>query len=131
MFRNRQNSILTNFDAVIIVLIIFLCLMFYTNYSGNVNETRRKPVETSTAFTECCALNAPIERLQVYQKTWISNKDNYSLLAFNRSPLSENKKTDMRVVQLQTIRQGLSPVPQFILRYHIFPREMDDPPLLS
>ena len=131
MFRTRENTGLINFDAIVIVLVLFLGLLVYTSYSGNTNETRRKPVEKTTSVTEYYAINTPIARLPIYQKTWISNKDNFRLLAFNRCTLSENKKTDIQVSELRIIRHSLSGTPQFILRYHLFPREMEDLPLLS
>ena len=131
MFRNRENIRIINFDSIVIILVIFFGFLFYAGSSGNTNETRQKPVETTTSFNEHCALNTPIARLQIYQKTWISNKDNFNLLAFNRNPLAENKITDIQVSQLRLIRQSLSVVPQFILRYHLFPREKDDLPLSS
>ena len=131
MFRTRENIRFLNFDSVVVMLVFFFGLLFYTGSSENINETRRRPIETTTSFNEHCALNTPIARLQIYQKTWVSNKDNFNLLAFNRNPLSENKITNIRVSQLRLIRQSLPGVPQFILRYHLFPREKDDLPLLS
>lgn len=131
MFRTRENTELINFDAIVIVLVLFLGLLLYSGYSGNSNETRRKPAESTSSFSEYCAINAPVTRLQIYQKTWISNKDNFDLLAFNRNPLQENKKINIKVSELQIIIRSLSEVPQFILRYHLFPREMDELPLLS
>jgi hypothetical protein len=131
VFRTRENIRFINFDSVVIILVIFFGLLVYTGSSVNTNETRKKPVETTTSFNEHCALSTPIARLQIYQKTWVSNKDNFNLLAFNRNPLSENKVTNIRVSQLRLLRQSLPGVPQFILRYHLFPREMDDLPLLS
>ena len=131
MFRARENIRFLNFDSVVVMLVFFFGLLFYTGSSENINETRRRPIETTTSFNEHCALNTPIARLQIYQKTWVSNKDNFNLLAFNRNPLSENKITNIRVSQLRLIRQSLPGVPQFILRYHLFPREKDDLPLLS
>ncbi len=131
MFRTRENTRFINFDSVVIILVIFFGLLVYTGSSVNTNESRKKPVETTTSFNEHCALNTPVARLQIYQKTWVSNKDNFNLLAFNRNPLSENKITNIRVSKFHLIRQSLQEVPQFILRYHLFPREMDDLPLLG
>jgi hypothetical protein len=64
----------------------------------------------------------------VYQKTWISNKDNFALLAFNRNPLADSRRTDMKIAQLATLRLK-SHLPQlFVLLYHLFPDEADEPP---
>jgi hypothetical protein len=131
VLRDRENSGIINYDTIVIVLVLFFGLLFYSGYSGNSNETRRKPAESTASVAEYCAINTPIARLHIYQKTWISNKDNFNLLAFNRNPLKENKKTNIRVSELRIIRQSHSEVPRFILRYHLFPREMDELPLLS
>ena len=89
------------------------------------------PVSSFVSVSENNAISAQFIRLQVFQKTWISNKDNFELLAFNRNPLSEDKKTGIRITYLQNIRQNLHRIPQFIFRYHLFPAEMEEPPLLS
>jgi hypothetical protein len=131
MFRTRENISFVNFDAILVVLVLFCGLMICANYSGNKIESLKKPVSSLTAATEHYAISTPLSRLQIFQKTWISNKDNFNLLAFNRNQLSENRKTNIRVSQLQLIRLSLSIVPQFIFRYHLFPGETEEPPSLS
>jgi hypothetical protein len=131
MSGTRQNSGIINFDTIVIVLILFFGLLYYSDYAGSFNAKREKPVESTVSVAENFALSTPIVRLQIYQKTWISNKDNFSLLAFNRNPLHENKITNLRVSELRSIRQSHPVVPRFILRYHLFPREMDELPLLG
>ena len=131
MLSTRENIRNFHFEAIIILAIVFFGLLFYNNSFRNANELKRKPVSTNISVSDNNAVSGPCIRLQVFQKTWISNKDNFNLLAFNRNPLSENRKTNLKVYHLLIIRQNSYKIPQFILRYHLFPAEMDEPPHLS
>ena len=131
MLSTRENIRNFHFEAIIILAIVFFGLLFYNNSFSNTNELKRKPVSTNISVSDNNAVSGPCIRLQVFQKTWISNKYNFNLLVFNRNPLSENRKTNMKVCHVLIIRQSSFNVPQFILRYHLFPAEMDEPPHLS
>jgi hypothetical protein len=131
MLSTRENIRNFHFEAIIILAIVFFGLLFYNNSFSNTNELKKKPVSTNISVSDNNAVSGPCIRLQVFQKTWISNKYNFNLLAFNRNQLSENKKTGLKVYHLLIIRQSSLNVPQFILRYHLFPAEMDEPPHLS
>ena len=131
MLDTRENIRNFHFDAIIILVIVFFGLLFYNNSFSNTNELDRKPVSTYIAVSDNNSIAGPCIRLQVFQKTWILNKDNFNLLAFNSNPLSENRKTNLKVYHLLIIRQNSYKIPQFILRYHLFPAEMDEPPHLS
>ena len=131
MFRTRENIRIVHFDTIIIVLVIFFGILIFVDYSGHRNGTAKSSGSSFGVVHENYAIDTPVARLQIFQKTWISNKDNFNLLAFNRNPVSENRKTNLKVGQLLLIRQSLLNIPQFIFRYHLFPREIDDPHFLS
>ena len=131
MLNTGENIRSFHFEAIIVLVILFFGLLFYNNSFSNTNELKRRPVSTNISVSDNNAVSGPLIRLQVFQKTWISNKDNFKLLAFNRNPLSENKKTGLKVCHLLIISQSSHKIPQFILRYHLFPVEMDEPPHLS
>ena len=131
MLNTRENIRNFHFDAIIILVIVFFGLLFYNNSFCNTNELARKPESTYIAASNNNSITGPCIRLKVFQKTWISNKDNFNLLAFNNNPLSENRKTNLKVYHLLIIRQNSYKIPQFILQYHLFPAEMDEPPHLS
>jgi hypothetical protein len=131
MFEKRDNYRIINLDAILVVLILFLGLLMYDN-SLKVNiSSKSKPVTYIMAVSEKTGITTPCIRLKIFQKEWISNKDNYNLLAFNRNPLSENNKTGIRVSQFHVIRQDTRQIPQFMIRYHLYPPEKDEPPFLS
>ncbi|MGA2405938.1 MAG: hypothetical protein ABSF81_04205 [Bacteroidales bacterium] len=131
MLNTRENIRIINFDSIILLSILFFGLLIYNNPVRNSTKLNRNPVSTFMSVSENSAVSSTCIRLQIFQKTWISNKDNFNLLAFNRNPLSENKKTGIKISQLQNLRRNSYRIPLFIFRYHLFPVEMDEPPLLS
>jgi hypothetical protein len=131
MLNTRENIRILNFDAIIVLSILFFGLLIYSNSSRSTNELKRKPVSTNMSVSQNSAISSPCIRLQIFQKSWILNKDNFNLLAFNRNPLYQNKKTSIKVSHLHILRRSSLKIPHFILRYHLFPAEMDEPPLLS
>jgi hypothetical protein len=131
MFSPRENIRFVNFDSIVVILILLFGLLVYNNSGRSTADHDRKPVSNIILVSENTAINGSFIRLQVFQKTWISNKDNFDILAFNRNPLSENKKAILKVLYLETIRRSSNRIPQFLIRYHLFPAETDEPPLLS
>jgi cell division protein YceG involved in septum cleavage len=131
MIEIRDSNRIVHLDAILVVVILFCSLLIYNN-SLKVNDgLKNKPVSASMLVIEKTGITTPCIRLKIFQKEWISNKDNFSLLAFNRNPLSENKKAGIKVLQFHFIRRGSQQIPQFILRYHLFPMETDEFPILS
>jgi hypothetical protein len=131
MSGTRENIRFVNFDSIVVILILLFGLLVYNNSDSNRADHNRKPVSRIILVSENTALTGSFIRLQVFQKTWISNKDNFNILAFNRNPLSETKKAILKVSYLETIRRSTNKIPQFLIRYHLFPAEADEPPLLS
>lgn len=131
MLSSRENIRIINFDAIIVLSILFFGLLIYSNSVKNITELNRKPVSTYFFSIEKSAISSPSARLQIFQKIWISNKDNFNLLAFNRNPFSENLKTGIKISRLLIIRQSSHKIPQFILRYHLFPLEADYLPYIG
>jgi hypothetical protein len=131
MVRNRENIRIINIDAIIVLAVLFFGVLIHNNSFNSVTPHKSNPVSTYISVNGNNAVSSQCIRLQVFQKTWILNKDNNNLLAFNRNPFSENRKTDIKISQLQVIRQSSNRIPQFILRYHLYPSEPDEYPFLS
>jgi hypothetical protein len=131
MLGKRENIRFVNFDSIIVILILLFGMLAYNNSGKNIEDHSRKPISIFISVTENTAVSATSLRLQVFQKTCISNKDNFDILAFNRNPLSENKKATLIVSYLATIRRSSNKIPQFLIRNHLFTAETDEPPLLS
>jgi hypothetical protein len=131
MFRNRENICFINIDAIIVLTILFLGLLMFNNTLRTLPVHQSTPYSTYVTINNNTAISTPCIRVQVFQKTWILNNDNFNLLAFNRNPLLDSKKERLKVSQYQFIRQSSDKIPQFILRYHLFPLENDPFPVLS
>ena len=131
MLNTRENIRFVNFDAFIVLSILLFGILIYSDSRKTTTELNRKPVSAYFSLSENSAVSSSSVRLQLFQKTWVSNKDHFNLLAFNRNPQSESKKTDLKVSHLLIIRQSSNKIPQFILRYHLFPAETDEPPHLG
>ena len=127
----RGNIRLINLDAFIVLSMLYVGLLFYSNSVKNTPPLKNNPVTTCIFASGNNAVSSQCIRLQVFQRTWILNKDNFNLLAFNRSPLSLSRKAELKISQFQLIRQSSHKIPQFILRYHLFPVETDEFPSLS
>lgn len=131
MLNTRENIRFVNFDAFIVLSILLFGILIYSDSRKTTTELNSKPVSAYFSLSENSAVSSSSARLQLFQKTWVSNKDHFNLLAFNRNPQSESKKTDLKVSHLLIIRQSSNKIPQFILLYHLFPAETDEPPLLG
>lgn len=131
MLETRENIRFVNLDSILVILILVFGLLIYGNSDGNKADKNRKPDTHSIIARDNTAITSSFLRLQVFQKTSISNKDNFNLLAFNRNPLYEDRRNTLKVSNLVSIRQNSNRIPQFLLRYHLFPVETDDPPVLS
>jgi hypothetical protein len=131
MLGTRENIRFVNFDSIIVILILLFGVLVYNNSGRSIADHSRKPVSNFISVSENTAVSGTFMRLQVFKKTWISNKDNFDILAFNRNSLYESKKATLKVSNLETIRRSSNKIPQFLLRYHLFPAETDEPPLFS
>lgn len=131
MADSRENIRFVNFDSIIVILILLFGLLIYSNSYGNKADKSLKPVTHAIIASENTAIAGSFLRLHVFQKTSVSNKDNFNLLAFNRNTLYVDKRNTLKVSNLESIRQNSNRIPQFLLRYHLFPVETDEPPILS
>jgi len=131
MFRKKENIGIIPIDTILIILILFFGLLIHNTPVKSSPIHKSSPVSYYIAVSESNAVSNPFIRLQVFQKTWILNKDNYNILAFNRNPLTESQRTGININHFRALRQNLNIIPLFILRYHLFPEESDAFPYLS
>ncbi len=131
MLNTRENIRVINFDAIILLtIVVFGFLIYNGTFRTSTEQTRNKHSDYATCSQNDAVFNTGI-RLQIFQKTLGSNKDNFNPLAFNRNPLYDDKKTGIIITHLLMIRQNLYRIPLLFLRSHLFPVETDEQPLLS
>jgi hypothetical protein len=131
MLDNRQNIRFINPNAIIVLAIVFFGLFINSNAISNTTRTTSHKAPNYVSVSEGTVVYSPGIRIHAFQKTCISNKDNFNILAFNMNPIRENRKTCVKVLSLQLIRDSYQKIPQFILSYHLYPPDEDVPPLLG
>jgi|WetSurMetagenome_2_1015567.scaffolds.fasta_scaffold208579_2 hypothetical protein len=131
MLKYREHIRFLNIDAWIFLFVLLFGLLVYNNSVRNKDGAQTRSASVILSTSKNYAISCSYIRVQVFQKICISNKDNFKLLAFNRNPLIESKKSGIAISNFQRIRQGSLKIPHFILRYHLFPSETDDPTFLS
>lgn len=126
MTDSSENFRFGNLHTIILLLIICLGLLSLKNSTGDRNS-QKKHAPVSISVNERTAIPTSLFKVQIFQKSWIVNKDSYKLLAFHTNPLISNRKTDIKISYQDNLRQAFVISPQSILRYHLFPPETDDP----
>lgn len=127
----RLNKRIVSIKSIITVLIVFFGMLLCCSYFKGTAEVKKKPAVTYIRETSDVVISDSPTRLQVFQKTWILNKDNFNPMAFNRNPLSVDRKIMLKISQLLTIRQNLFRIPRSSILVQLYPCEKDHPQILS
>ena len=131
MLDDREYRGFIDFRSVFVLVILMFGFIIFSNSSENKSVISHIPLSTGISIGENNAFTSQFIALQVFQKIWIVNRDNFNLLGFNRNILSENKITSIRISYLKQLRLGSPKILHFLLHYHFFPPETDEPHLLS
>jgi hypothetical protein len=131
MLRRPGDINVFKFNTIIIGIFLFFSVMMCFNRPVSSSGVRSHSGSVYIIENRISAVHSADIRIQVFQKTWILNKDNFNLLAFNRNPISDNKRTSLNISRYQTFRRCYPDIPQFLHRYHQFPEESEDLPVLS
>jgi|WetSurSiteA1Bulk_404760.scaffolds.fasta_scaffold116030_1 hypothetical protein len=131
MFSTGKNTRIINLDSIVILSIVFFGLLICSKSSHNSIETDRKPVTNFISISDNTAFEGPSVRIQIFKNTISLNKHTSHILTFKPNILCENRITGYKVTRLQVLRLSSINIPHFLLRYHIFPSENDEPPILS
>ena len=131
MFNAGKNIRIINYDSIIIILVFFFGVLIYNNSNSDKSALKKNPVSSNILISESSAISSSYIRLQSIQKSLISNKDNFNFSATSRIQISENKKTNLKIIRLQAERISSCNIPLFIPGYHLYPSGTDEPPHLS
>lgn len=121
-----KHSRFENTWSIIVFLIACFCFLALKD-TGTENISVKKSVPANISVSINNAITGPVIKVQEFHKSWISDKDNFKLDAFQRNPLIVSKNTDLKLSQLNILRLSFIDIPQSILQYHLFPSETDDP----
>src|SRR5512133_2268040 len=130
MSDHSDNNGIRIFDTFLVSAILFLGFLFCNNSVRSTLEINRIPVPATIAVSDNSAVSGTYFRIQVFQKTWILNKDNFNLLAFNRNPLSESRRAGIKSSNCNILMRDFRKIPQFIFLCHQYPEDAGEPPHL-
>ena len=131
MLNNKENIRIIPVDSFLSLLILFLGLFIFNNTFSNPPERDRNSITTDITVSQNLAVCCSGIQLQLFQKSWICNKDNFRFLSFYLDPVLENRITDLKISLLQNIREKTELIPITIFRCHLYHAEKDELPLLS
>ena len=130
MLDKRENTRAIIFDSFFLMIILFLGLLVYQNKDYYTSDSNKNSTPTETSLIQSKATVCPGIQIQYFQKSWISNKDNFKLLTFDKTQFLDNKKVDQKIILLENIRKNSMRFPISFIQY-LFPHERDEIPLLS
>jgi hypothetical protein len=131
MSDRRENIRFISPDSFFLMSILFLgFLAFQPSFCITSNSNNNSgPEEISLSqSTATISIGIPI---CCFQKSWISNKDNFKLLSFEKTQFLDNNKTDQRIILIENIRKSTIKFPFSFLQNRHFPQERDELPALS
>lgn len=131
MFNNKENIRIINFDSIILLLIIFFGLLIHNGKVSSSVAQNRNPVLTYESTGDKYAVFNPGIQVQILQKIWLLNRDNFQFQVFTGNLLSDDRKTGIIISNLEKPDQNTLRFSSFIFRYCLFPAEKDEFPLLS
>ncbi|MGD0341423.1 MAG: hypothetical protein ABSA76_06935 [Bacteroidales bacterium] len=131
MLNRRENIEVINPSSFIMVLLLIIGLLVFYGISNNGSDKSNNPTPSVTLITQSSAFVSNGIQINCIQKSWISNKDNFKLLTFDKTQFLENKKTDLKITLLENNLKTSKLIQEFFLRYHLFPSEKDDLPDLG
>jgi hypothetical protein len=131
MLVRRKHIRIINPDSVILMMILVLGLLIFQKTDMKSNKSRNIPVQRETLLTQNNATICAGVHLQFLRQTWISNKDKFKLLAFDKVQILENKKVDQKIELFENALNNSLTIPNFIILCHLFPQEKDEIPVLS
>jgi hypothetical protein len=131
MLDNRDNTRIINADSIFLILIVSFGLLIFNSYFNNLSSAKKIPFSPEISIIQKSAIYSPVYRVQVFQKNFISGKDDFFLLSFIMDPLHEDKKVNQKISSLQIIWEKSKNIPFYIFHCHLFPVDRDVVPLLS
>jgi hypothetical protein len=130
MSNKKENIRAIYTDLFFFLIILFLGLM-ELNLPDNSSNTQKRPGSFEISiFQSSAIINAGIQ-INCIQKSWISNKDHFKLLPFDKTQYLESKKIDKKITRLDNLRRICTRNPNSLIFIHIIPHNSDEIPDLS
>ena len=131
MIRTKEDIRNIHLDSILLILILFFGLAIFQNTDYRKSTPNGKTVPTEISILQSSATLSPGIQLHYFQKSWISNKDNFKLLTFARIQFLDNKKVIQKICLLEKVRKKSPGFLILLIQYHLFPQENSELPVLS
>jgi len=131
MYRPKENIRNIHLDSIFLILIFFFGLAIFQNTDYNKPAPKGKPVSDQIFVLQDNATLSTGICFNLVQKSWISNKDNFRLLTFDQTKFLDNKKVNRLICLLDQVRRKSPGFLILLTRYHLFPQEKSEIPVLS
>jgi hypothetical protein len=131
MFTTAKTTRNFNPDSIVILVIVFFALLIYNNSSHRSVADSKKPVSNLVTVNDNIVSDGPAVQFHIYKKIRSLNINPFFSTSLKQDMYCESKIISHKVFRIQLLRLNSIDIPQFLLRYHFFPSEKDEPPLLS
>jgi len=131
MIRTQEGIRNIHSDSFLLILILFFGLAIFQNADYNKSTLNDKPVPVEISVLQSNAILSTGIQLHCFQKTWISNKDNFRLLTFVQTQYLDSKKVNQKIYLLDKVRKKSPGFLILLIHYHLFPQENSELPVLS
>jgi hypothetical protein len=128
---NGENTGRVNIKSILLLLFLSFTLLVCINLISNSPVKEKNSVSVDHSFNRYATLSSSAIYLPTFLKNWISLISDFKYFPLKNSPFLENNKVDVRISQLLNIRRNQEFIPAYFYRFHLFPVENDDEPLLS
>jgi hypothetical protein len=131
MSDKKENIGTINLNSFFLMIILVSGLLLFHHADYNPSDRNNNPVPVEISLIQNNAIVCPGIQIDCFQQIWISNKDNFQLLTFDKIQYLENRKTDQKITLLENTWKNSIRIPNFYLLFHLFPSERDELPVLS
>lgn len=131
MLDQKDTFRFNNIGSIVLLLIVSLGLLIYSNSKGNFPEGNISSLTTDASINKNIAVFFSGTALKFFESTLIPIKCGFKFLSFNKNLFFENRKIYIKISLLQNIQQNIERIPILIFYCHLFPIENDDFPNLS
>lgn len=131
MFQTKEDIRNIHLDSIFLILIFFFGLAIFRNTDCIKSYPKDRPVPVEPSVLQGNATISTGIQLHLVQKSWISNKDSFRLLTFDQTKFIDNKKVNRLICLLDQVRKKSPGFLILLTRYHLFPQEKSEIPVLS
>jgi hypothetical protein len=131
MSDKREDIRVLILDSLFLLMFFLLMLLAINISDFNTSGRPDKSLSTEVSLihsnaTVCTGIN-----VLSYQKNLISDKIGPKVLTIATVQSIDSKKVNQKITLLEKIRKSSILFPNFLLQFHIFPREREELPVLS